>query len=128
MKLNGSFFSNAILIVTLLISPILSAQAKEVTDYAQDQSSKSYSQVLVAAAGAEKHGHGAKSADQGFISKRTTAIEFTFALVTVIGGLIFSERYQRNQEKQQIALEGSNENNSVEIEDQLEHQDLTGIS
>ena len=125
MKLNISFFSKAILIMTLLISPKLSAQAEEIANYTQDQSSKSYSQVLVAAAGAEKHGHGSKSIDHGFISKRTTAMEFTFALVAVIGGLIFSERYQRNQEKQQMASEGDN---LAEFEEQLEHQDLTEVS
>ena len=75
MKLNGSFFSNAALILTLLISPTLSAQAKEATKSAQD--------------------HGAKISDPGFLSKSTTAIEFTFALVTVVGGLIVSDRYQR---------------------------------
>ena len=127
MKLNGSFFSNAALIVTLLISPTLSAQAKEVINYAQDHSRESYSQLHAAAPSAGKADHGAKSDDQGFVSKRTTALEFTFALVTVIGGLIFSERYQRNQEKQQGNSGGSNENNSVSLEEQLEHQDLPHV-
>ena len=106
MKLNISFFSKAVLIMTLLVSPKLSAQAEEIANYTQDQSSTSYSQVLVAAAGAEKHGHGAKSIDQGFLSKRTTAMEFTFALVAVVGGLIFSERYQRKLEKKANGFRG----------------------
>ena len=37
--------------------------------------------------------------DQGFLSKQTTEIEFTFAIVTIIGGFIVSERLQKNQEQ-----------------------------
>ncbi len=110
MKLNKSFFSNAALIVTLLISATSSVRAKEVTNYTQNQSSTSYSQVLVAAANTKTKDPGAKSSDPGFISKRTTAMEFTFALLAVIGGLIVSDRYQRIREKQQVVLEGNTEN------------------
>ena len=125
MKLYQSLFRNAVLIATLLISSTLSAQAKEVTNYLQDHSSQSNSQLLVAAASADKKDHGGTSSDQGFISKHTTAFEFTFSLVVVIGGLIFSDIYQRNIEQQQTALGESNGNNSVTIEEQSEHQDLS---
>ena len=117
MKLNKSFFNKAVLIITLFVSPTLSVQAKEVTNYAQNHSSKSYSQVLVAAANKETKGHGAKDSDQGFVSKRTTAMEFTFALVAVVGGLIASDRYQRIREKQQILLGESNENDLAIIDE-----------
>ena len=79
MKLNGSFFSNAVLIVTLLISPTLSVQAKEVTNSSQDP--------------------GVTTSDPGFLSKSTTTIKFTFALVAIVGGLIASDRYQKKPKK-----------------------------
>ena len=105
MKLYQSLFRNAVLIATLLISATLSAQAKEITNkeianYVQDQSNQGNSQLVVAAAGVEQKDHGDTSSDQGFISKRTTALEFTFAIMTIIVGLIASDRYQRNREKQ----------------------------
>lgn len=37
--------------------------------------------------------------EQGFLSKQTTEIEFTFAIVTIVFGLIVSERLQKNQEQ-----------------------------
>ena len=37
--------------------------------------------------------------DQGFLVKQTTEIEFTFAILTVIVGLIASEKLQKNQEQ-----------------------------
>lgn len=98
MKLNVSFFSNAALIVTLLISPTLSVQAKEATNSAQ--------------------GTGVNISDSGFLSKSTTTIKFTFALVAVVGGLIASERYQRKPEKQPMASGKSHENTRVGIEKQ----------
>ena len=125
MKPNKPFFRNAVLIATFLISATLSVQAKEVANYVQAHNSQSPAQVLVAAAGADKQDHGSTSSDQGFMSKPTTTFEFTFALVTVMGGLIFSDIYQRNREKQQIALGESNENHSASIDAQSEHQDLS---
>lgn len=127
MKLNESLLKIAAIIVTLSISTISSAQAKEVTNYVRDHSSQSSTQVLVAAADADKQNQSGTSSDQGFISQRTTALEFTFATLVVLGGLIFSDRYQRNQEKQQIASGESNANDLALIEEQLEHQDLTKI-
>ena len=62
------------------------------------------------------------------MSKPTTTFEFTFALVTVMGGLIFSDIYQRNREKQQLALGESNGNHSLSIDAQSEHQDLSRMS
>ena len=107
MKLNGSFFSNVALIVTLLISPTLSAQAKEATNSAQDSS--------------------ITTSDSGFLSKSATTVKFTFALVAIVGGLIVSDRYQRKQ-KQPMASRENHNNTKVGIEEQSEHQDLTKIS
>ena len=108
MKLNGSFFSNAALIVTLLISPTLSVQAKEVTNSTQDSS--------------------VTTSDSGFLSKSATTLKFTFALVAVVGGLIASDRYQRKQQKQPMASGESHKNTKVGIEEQSKHQDLTKVS
>ena len=128
MQFNRSFLSNAALIVTLLLSATLSVQAKEVANYVQDHSSQSNSQLLVAAAGADKKDHGDTSSDQGFISQRTTALEFTFAIMTIIVGLIASDRYQRNIEQQQIALGENNGKMKLSIDDQSEHQDKSRMS
>ena len=128
MKLYQSLFRNAVLIATFLISATLSAQAKEVANYVQAYNSQSPAQVLVAAAGADKQDHGGTSSDQKFMFKPTNAFEFTFAIVAVIVGLIASDIYQRNREKQQIALGESNGNHSVSIDAQSEHQDLSRMS
>ena len=45
--------------------------------------------------------NGVKSSDKGFLSKQTTEMEFTFAIVTIIVGLIVSEKWQRNQEQKE---------------------------
>ena len=44
---------------------------------------------------------GSQSSDKGFLSKQTTEMEFTFAIVTIIVGLMVSEKWQRNQEQKE---------------------------
>ena len=122
MKLNWSFFINTALSTTLLTSVTLSAQAKEITNYVPAQSSRSQAQVIASlAVDPYQEEHSGKSWDQGFISQRTTEIEFAFALLVLIVGLIASDRYQKNQEKQQIALGESNGNHSVSMEEESEY-------
>ena len=108
MKLNGSFFSNVALIVTLLISPTLSVQAKEATNSAQDSS--------------------ITTSDSGFLSKSATTVKFTFALVAIVGGLIVSDRYQKKPQKQSKDSGESHENTKVVIEERSENQDLTRVN
>ena len=109
MKRNQSFWSQTVLIVTLLASTTLSTQAEEVTKYGRDQSNQRDERVLVAAANSQKNDHGAKSTDPGFIVQSTTIVEFTIATLLVIGGLIISDRYQGNQEQQARTTEESKE-------------------
>ena len=42
-----------------------------------------------------------QGSDKGFLSKQTTKMEFTGAIVTIIVGLIVSEKWQRNQEQKE---------------------------
>ena len=101
MKFNGSILLNSVLTITLLSFPILPVNAIQKTNYGKDHSIKSHGEVtiLVAAGSKEDSNSGSNSLDNnGFVSKRTTGIEFTVALVTIIAGLLISERLQRNQE------------------------------
>lgn len=45
-------------------------------------------------------GHGASKSGNSFLTSHTTEIEFTFAILVIILGLIASERFQRAQEDQ----------------------------
>ena len=53
------------------------------------------------AANSQGSDHGVKSSEQGFLSKQTTEMEFTLAIVTIIVGLIVSEKMQGNQSQKQ---------------------------
>lgn len=98
MKLNGFVLANSLLTITLSTFLILSANAMEKNNYSKDHSSKSHREVnTLVAAGSQGSNSASKSVDDGLVSKKTTKIEFTVALVIIISGLIISERFQRNQ-------------------------------
>ena len=63
--------------------------------------------------GASKaHGgdHGASKSGDSFLTKHTTEIEFTFAILVIVVGLIASERFQRAQDRQmQMTGESGNQ-------------------
>ena len=63
--------------------------------------------------GASKaHGkdHGASKSGDSFLTKHTTEIEFTFAILVIVVGLIASERFQRVQDRQmQMTGESGNQ-------------------
>lgn len=75
--------------------------------------SKAYAKVAAAPkakdAKAEAYGgdYGASSSDKGFLSKHTTEIEFTFAILVIVVGLIASERFQRAHENHEHDFEES---------------------
>ncbi len=75
--------------------------------------SKAYAEVAAAPkakdAKAEAYGgdYGASSSDKGFLSKHTTEIEFTFAILVIVVGLIASERFQRAHENHEHDFEES---------------------
>ena len=77
--------------------------------------SKAYAEVAAAPKAKEAkaeaygsdYGHGASSSDQGFLSKHTTEIEFTFAILVIVVGLIASERFQRAHENHEHDFEES---------------------
>jgi len=93
MKLNKPFFVNALLTAFLLILTSLSVNAK-------DYEAKNYVEVreVIAAKPAEQD-HSAKNPDEGFLAKHTTELEFTVAILVVVGGLAASEIFQRNQDQ-----------------------------
>lgn len=121
MKLNKSFFINTALTITLFSLPILSANAKEMTNYAEDHGSKSHGEATTAIA-ADSHGdnHGATSSSGGFLSKHTTEVEFTFAIMVIIVGMIISDKFQSKQEQHHRATSKYNKDNLVNIEDKLD--------
>lgn len=85
MKLNWSFFINTVLTITLLTSATLSAQCKEVTNYAQDHSSENHSEVIVArVANSSREDSMAESLHQEFNLKNTIEKELAFAILIIV--------------------------------------------
>ncbi|MGK7937345.1 MAG: hypothetical protein AB4206_16380 [Xenococcaceae cyanobacterium] len=86
--------------------------------------SKAYAEVAAAPKAKEAkaeayggdYGDGASSSDQGFLSKHTTEIEFTFAILVIVVGLIASERFQRAHENHKHDFEESS-NDFEQIKD-----------
>ena len=108
MKLNKSFLLNTALTISLSTFTALSANAKEVNNYASDRINEIHTEIKsVLAADSQGKDHSSKNSAQGFISKHTSAMEFTFAILIVIGGMIVSERFNRHQE--QLATVENNE-------------------
>ena len=108
MKLNKSFLLNTALTISLSTFTALSANAKEVNNYASDRINEIRTEIKSALAeDSPEKDHSSKNADEGFISKHTTEMEFSFAILMVIGGMILSERFNRHQE--QVATDESNE-------------------
>lgn len=105
MKLKGFVLLNSVLTMILLILPTLSVNGMEKTNYGKDHNLESHSEVTtVIAAAPQGSNNGSKSADNGgFISKHTTELEFTFAIATIIVGLLISDKWQKNQEQQERA-------------------------
>ena len=90
--------------------------------YAKSHDSKA-DVVLAAAPKTEADAHGKDpgyskdSADKGFLTKGTTEIEFTFAILVIVIGLIASERFQRAKEEQMQAITETNNNEFHSSED-----------
>ena len=78
---------------------------------------------------ADSHGgaHGSGSSDEGFLSKHTTEIEFTFAILVIVVGLIASEKFQRAQEQNQLVASEAGDNNFAIMEDEPDYHDLPKI-
>lgn len=104
MKLKGFALLNSVLTMTLLVLPTLSANALERNNH----SLESHSEVttLIAAA-PQDSSNVSKSPDNGFLSKHTTEIEFTFAIMLIIVGLIVSDKLQQHQKEHQLATRES---------------------
>lgn len=91
--------------------------------YAKSYGSKANAAVLAAAPKTEADAHGKDagyskdSADKGFLTKGTTEIEFTFAILVIVIGLIASERFQRAKEEQMQAITENNHNEFHSSED-----------
>lgn len=71
------------------------------SEEAHSQSSKMADDVIAAATETQHKNIDAENSEGGFISKKTAEIEFTFAILIIVVGLIVSERCQRSQEQQQ---------------------------
>lgn len=71
--------------------------------HAENHGSAAYAEVAAAPkadAHAGDHGYSSGSTDKGFLTKSTTEVEFTFAILVIIIGLIASERFQRAKDEQ----------------------------
>lgn len=114
MKLNWSFLINTALATTLLTLTVLPANAKKITNDVKDHSKASHPQVeTLLAAGSSQNKHSTESKEKELKSKKTAEIELTIAILVIIGGLIFSEAYQRKQEQHRLAIGESKENKGV---------------
>ena len=68
--------------------------------------------------GASKaHGKDHNAGNDSFLTKHTTEIEFTFAILVIVVGLIASERFQRVQEQQTPITNESGNNNLGQFEE-----------
>lgn len=104
MKLKRFVLLNSVLTMTLLGFPTLSANALEKNNH----SLESHSEVItVIAAAPQDSSNGSKSQDSGFVSKHTTEIEFTFAIMVIIVGLVVSDKLQKHQKEHELATRES---------------------
>ena len=99
--------------------------------HAENHGTKNYTQLVAAAPAADSHGGGHEKGhsktSKGFLSKHTTEIEFTFAIIVIVIGLIASERFQRAQDQQILATEQAEPESSVRIAEKSEHQDVSRV-
>ena len=103
MKFKRSFFAKTVLTAILLTLTTVSVNAK---DYGE----KNHVEVReVLAAKPAEQGHSAKSKNEGFLAKHTTELEFTVAILVIVGGLATSEILQRNREQKQFTKDEGNE-------------------
>ncbi|MDJ0690213.1 MAG: hypothetical protein QNJ41_17090 [Xenococcaceae cyanobacterium MO_188.B32] len=84
MKLNWSFFIKTVLTITLFTSATLSAQGKEVTNYAPDRISKSYGEVRTSPTDdSEESEQVSESSDQRLNSKHTISRDLALAILII---------------------------------------------
>ena len=103
MKFNRTFFVNTVLTAILLALTTVSVNAKDYGD-------KNYveGREVLAAKPAEQD-YGAKSKKEGFLAKHTTELEFTVAILVIVGGLATSEILQRNRDRQKFIKDEGDE-------------------
>ena len=84
MKLNWSFFIKTALTTIFFASTTLSAQSKEVTNYAQDYSSESQSEMIaVPVANSDESNQIVKSSDQEFSLQNNLSGELALAILLI---------------------------------------------